>query len=58
MFKDVGSSRHVYDVVDDEFAESRKQISPFVESLDLVGLVLLVSLYRQRKTSNECCAFC
>lgn len=44
VFEDVGSSRHVHDIVDDEFAESRKQISPFVESLNLVGLVFLVSL--------------
>lgn len=49
VFEDVSSSGHVHDVVDDEFAESREQISPFVESLDLVGLILLVSLYRQRK---------
>lgn len=47
VFEDVGSSRHVHDVVDDEFAESCEQISPFVQSLDLVGLVLLISLYRQ-----------
>lgn len=44
MFEDVGCGGHVHDVVDDEFAESREQVSPFVESLDLVGLVLLVSL--------------
>lgn len=49
VFEDVSSSRHIYDVVDDEFAESCKQISPFVESLNLVGFVLLISLYRQDK---------
>lgn len=53
VFEDVGSSGHVHDVVDYEFAESREQISPFVESLDLVGLVFLVSLWRQKEISNK-----
>lgn len=49
VFEDVGSSGHVHDVVDDELAESCEQISPFVESLDLVGFVLLVSLWGEKK---------
>lgn len=57
VFEDIGSSGHVYDVVDDEFAESCEQVSPFVKSLNLVGFILLVSLYRQRKIPNEWAAF-
>ncbi len=53
MFEDVSSSRHVYDVVDDEFAESCEQISPFVQSLNFVGFVLFVSLCRQTDGDEE-----
>lgn len=49
VFEDVSSSRHIYDVIDDEFAESCKQISPLMESLNLVGLVLFISLCTHRK---------
>lgn len=45
VFENICSSGHIYNVVDDEFAESCEQVSPLVESLDLVGLVLLISLY-------------
>lgn len=44
VLEDVSSSRHVNDVIDDEFAESCKQISPFVKSLNLIGFIFLVSL--------------
>lgn len=53
VFKDVSSSRHVHDVIDDEFAESRKQIPPLMERLDLVGLVLLVSLFAHKNRCGE-----
>lgn len=53
MFEDVGSSWHVHNVIDNKLAESRQQISPLVQRLNLVGFILLVSLYRQKKTSNE-----
>lgn len=52
VFENICSSGHVYDIIDDEFAESCEQVSPFVESLDLVGLVLLVSLYRHKYKSE------
>lgn len=52
VFEDVGSSWHVHNVIDNELAESRQQISPLVQRLNLVGFILLVSLYRQKKTSN------
>lgn len=52
MFENVSSSRHVYNVVDDEFAEGCKQVSPLVESLDLVGLILLVSLCRHKESRD------
>lgn len=57
VFEDIGSSWHVHDVVDDEFAERRQQVSSFVESLDLVGFVLLVALYGQRRGSDDRAAF-
>lgn len=53
MLEDVSSSRHVDDVVDDEFTESRQQISPFVQSFDLVGFVFFVSLYRRREALHR-----
>ena len=52
MFEDVSGSGHVYNIVDDEFTESCEQVSPLVESLDFVGFVLLVSLYRQKRRVN------
>lgn len=58
VFEDVSSSSHIYNVVDNEFAESCKQISPFVESLNLVGFILLISLYRQRKYNQMKKVFC
>lgn len=48
VFEDVSSSGHVYNVVDDEFAESCEQVPPLVQGLDLVGFVLLVSLCRRK----------
>lgn len=57
VFEDIGGSRHVYDVVDDEFAERRQQVSSFVESLDLVGFILLVALCRQSRRSADWAAF-
>lgn len=48
VFEDVGGGRHVHDVVDDQLAEGRQQVSPLVQRLDLVGFVLLVALYRQK----------
>ena len=44
VFEDVGGSGHVYDVVDDEFAEGRQQVPPLVQRLDLVRLLLSRSL--------------
>lgn len=52
VFEDICSSGHVYNVVNDEFTESSKQVSPLVESLDLVGLILLVSLYEWKSREN------
>lgn len=53
VFEDVSSSRHVYNVVDDEFTESCKQVSPLMESLDLVGFILLISLCRHKDSSGQ-----
>lgn len=53
VFENVCSSRHVHNIVDDEFAESCEQVSPLVESLNLVGLVLLISLYRHKYRSGD-----
>lgn len=44
VFEDVGGSRHVHNVIDDEFAESGEQVPPLMKSFDLVGLVLLIAL--------------
>lgn len=58
VFEDVCSSGHVHDVVDDEFAESSEQVSPLVQRLDLVGLVLLVSLCRCARGSGGKSVIC
>lgn len=49
VLEDISSSRHIDNVVDDEFTESCQQISPFVQGFNFVGFVFLVSLYRRRK---------
>lgn len=49
VLEDIGGSRHVDYIVDDEFTESCEQVSPFVQSLNLVGFVFFVSLCRHRE---------